>query len=65
VKYLKEDAGGAPVGAFFAVSGRDGLSPEVDLAWQRDTDDPLAGSLTVNMFTAVAGAQYGSSSREQ
>jgi hypothetical protein len=59
VKYLKEDAGCAPVGAFLALSGRGGLSPEVDLGWQRDTDDPPGGSVTLNLFTAVVGLRYG------
>ncbi len=62
VEYLKEGAGSAPVGAFLAVSGRDGLSPEIDLGWQRDTDDPPAGSVTLNRYTAVVGARYGFSS---
>ena len=55
-KYLGEDDGGsAPVGAFLALSGRHGLSLEVDLGWQRDSEELLGESLTLDTFTAVAG----------
>jgi hypothetical protein len=58
VKYLEEDAGSAPVGAFLALSGRSGLSPELDLGWQRDSEDLLDESFTLNTFTAVAGPKF-------
>ena len=58
VKYLEEDGGSAPVGAFLALSGRDGLSLELDLGWQRDSEDLLDGSITLNTFTAVAGPKF-------
>ncbi len=51
VKYLETDAGSAPVGAFLALSGRKSLTLELDLGWQRDSEE-LA---TLNTFTAVAG----------
>ena len=43
-QYLEGDGGSAPVGAFLALSGRNGLSPELDLGWQRDSEDFLDGS---------------------
>jgi hypothetical protein len=55
VKYLEEDFGSAPVGAFLALFGRDGLSPELELGWQRDSQ----GSVALNTFTAVVGPRYG------
>jgi hypothetical protein len=58
VKYLEEDAGSAPVGAFLALSGRDGLSLELDLGWQRDSEDLGGESFTLNTFTALAGPKY-------
>jgi hypothetical protein len=57
-KYLEEDAGSAPVGAFLALSGRDGLSLELDLGWQRDSEDFLDESFTLDTFTAVAGPKF-------
>jgi hypothetical protein len=58
-QYLEEDGGNAPVGAFLALSGRDGLSPELDLGWQRDSEEFFEESITLNTFTAVAGPRYG------
>jgi hypothetical protein len=55
VKYLEEDAGSAPVGAFLALSGRKTLTPELDLGWQRDSEELFGESFTLNTFTAVAG----------
>ena len=54
VKYLEEGVGSAPVGAFLALSGRDGLSPELDLGWQRDSEEDVV----LNTFTAVAGPKF-------
>ena len=54
-QYLEGDGGSAPVGAFLALSGRNGLSPELDLGWQRDSEDFLDETVTLNTFTAVAG----------
>lgn len=54
VKYLEEDAGSAPVGAFLALSGRKAVTPELDLGWQRDSE----GDITLNTFTAVAGPKF-------
>lgn len=51
VKYLETDAGSAPIGAFLALSGRKNLTRELDLGWQRDSEE----SVTLNTFTAVAG----------
>ena len=51
VKYLETDAGSAPVGAFLALSGRKNLTLELDLGWQRDSEE----GVTLNTFTAVAG----------
>ena len=58
-KHLEEDAGSAPVGAFLALSGSDGLSLELDLGWQRDSEEFLDESITLNTFTAVAGPRLG------
>jgi hypothetical protein len=58
-QYLEEDGGNAPVGAFLALSGRNGLSPELDLGWQRDSEELFDESITLNTFTAVAGPRYG------
>ena len=55
VKYLEEDAGSAPVGAFLALSGRKNLTLELDLGWQRDSEELFGESFTLNTFTAVAG----------
>jgi hypothetical protein len=55
-KYLEEgDGGSAPVGAFLALSGRYGLSLELDLGWQRDSEELFGESVTLDTFTAVAG----------
>ena len=58
VTYLEEDGGSAPVGAFLALSGREGLSAELDLGWQRDSEDFFDETLTLNTFTFVAGPRY-------
>jgi hypothetical protein len=58
-QYLEEDGGNAPVGAFLALSGRDGLSLELDLGWQRDSEDFFDETITLDTFTAVAGPRYG------
>jgi hypothetical protein len=58
VQYLEEDGGNAPVGAFLALSGRDGLSPELDLGWQRDSEELFDETFTLDTFTAVAGPRY-------
>ncbi len=55
VKYLETDAGSAPVGAFLALSGRKNLTLELDLGWQRDSEEAFGESFTLNTFTAVAG----------
>jgi hypothetical protein len=55
VKYLETDAGSAPVGAFLAISGRKNLTLELDLGWQRDSEELFGESFTLNTFTAVAG----------
>jgi len=57
-KYLETDAGSAPVGAFLAISGRKGLAPELDLGWQRDSEELFGESFTLNTFTAVAGPKF-------
>jgi hypothetical protein len=54
VKYLETGGGSAPVGAFLALSGRKGLTPELDLGWQRDSEE----GVTLNTFTAVAGPKF-------
>jgi len=54
-KYLETDAGSAPVGAFLAVSGRRNLTLELDLGWQRDSEELFGESFTLNTLTAVAG----------
>jgi hypothetical protein len=59
VQYLEEDGGNAPVGAFLALSGRNGLSPELDLGWQRDSEELFDESIALNTFTAVAGPRDG------
>jgi hypothetical protein len=51
VKYLEEGLGSAPAGAFLALSGRKNVTPELDLGWQRDSEQ----GVTLNTFTAVAG----------
>ena len=56
--YLEDDGGSAPLGAFLALSGRQGLSPELDLGWQRDSEDFFDESITLNTFTFVAGPRY-------
>ena len=56
--YLEDDGGSAPVGACLALSGRQGLSPELDLGWQRDSEDFFDESITLNTFTFVAGPRY-------
>jgi hypothetical protein len=58
-KYLETGGGTAPVGAFLALSGRNGLSPELDLGWQRDSEKFLDETITLNTFTAVAGPRFG------
>jgi opacity protein-like surface antigen len=58
-QYLEGDGGSAPVGAFLALSGRNGLSPELDLGWQRDSEKFLDETITLNTFTAVAGPRFG------
>ena len=58
-QYLEEGGGNAPVGAFLALSGRNGLSPDLDLGWQRDSEEFLDETITLNTFTAVAGPRYG------
>ncbi len=55
VKYLETDAGSAPVGAFLALSGRKNFTLELDLGWQRDSEEVFGESFTLNTFTAVAG----------
>lgn len=56
--YLEEDGGSAPYGAFLALSGREGLSPELDLGWQRDSEEFFDETLHLDTFTAVAGPRY-------
>jgi opacity protein-like surface antigen len=58
-KYVETGGGTAPVGAFLALSGRNGLSPELDLGWQRDSEKFLDETITLNTFTAVAGPRFG------
>jgi hypothetical protein len=59
-KYLGEgDGRTAPVGAFLAVSGRHGLGLELDLGWQRDSEDLPDARVTLDTFTAVAGLRFG------
>jgi len=59
VQYLEEGGGSAPVGAFLALSGRNGLSLELDLGWQRDSEELFDETITLNTFTAVAGPRFG------
>jgi hypothetical protein len=59
VKYLEEGGGSAPLGAFLAFSGRDRLSFELDLGWQRDSEDAFEETITLDTFTAVAGPRWG------
>lgn len=58
VAYLEDGGGNAPLGAFLALSGRQGLSPELDLGWQRDSEDLFDETITLNTFTFVAGPRY-------
>jgi hypothetical protein len=57
--YLEEGGGSAPLGAFLALSGRQGLSAELDLGWQRDSEDLFDETIHLDTFTAVAGPRYG------
>ncbi len=59
VAYLEEGGGSAPLGAFLAVSGRQGLSVELDLGWQRDSEDIFDETIHLDTYTAVAGPRYG------
>ncbi len=56
--YLEEGGGSAPLGAFLALSGRQGLSPELDLGWQRDSEDLFDETIHLDTFTFVAGPRY-------
>lgn len=56
--YLEEGGGSAPLGAFLALSGRTGLTAELDLGWQRDSEDFFDETITLNTFTFVAGPRY-------
>jgi hypothetical protein len=57
--YLEEGGGTAPVGAYFALSGRKNVTLELDLGWQRDSEDFVGETFTLNTFTAVAGPKFG------
>ena len=58
VTYLEEGGGSAPLGAFLALSGRGGLSVELDLGWQRDSEDLFDETIHLDTFTFVAGPRY-------
>jgi hypothetical protein len=58
-KSFEEGWGTAPVGAFLALSGRKNFTLEFDLGWQRDSEDFLEETVTLNTITAVAGPRIG------
>jgi hypothetical protein len=60
VQYLETGGGNAPVGAFVSISGNKGLSPELDLGWQRDSEF----GVTLNTFTVTAGPRFALGSSE-
>ena len=53
-KYLEQDAGSAPVGAYLSVAGTKAFSLELDLGWQRDSEERVV----LNTFTATAGPRF-------
>ncbi|HUL76431.1 MAG TPA: outer membrane beta-barrel protein [Vicinamibacteria bacterium] len=69
-QYLETGGGTAPVGAFLTLSGRKSVTLELDLGWQRRSDEsgaptavigvPAAGSggVTLNTFTVTAGPKF-------
>jgi hypothetical protein len=57
-KYLEEDTGSAPVGAYLSLSGTKRVSFELDLGWQRDSEDIFNESLVLNTFTATLGPRF-------
>ena len=66
VKYLETEGGTAPVGAFLALSGRKSVTLELDLGWQRHSEEtgaptgPAGESMvaTLNTFTVTAGPKF-------
>jgi hypothetical protein len=54
VKYLEEDLGSAPLGAYVSLAGRRAVTPELDLGWQQDKE----GDVTLNTFTVTAGPRF-------
>ena len=59
LKSLEDGGGSVPTGGYLSFAGtRDGVSPELDLAYHRDTED----SVTLNTFTGFIGPRFGSAS---
>lgn len=59
LKSLEKGGGSVPLGAYLSFAGgRDGTSPELDLAYHRDSVD----AVKVHTFTAFAGPRFGSGS---
>ena len=69
VKYLDTGGGSAPVGAFFALSGRKSLTLELDLGWQHYSEPTMStassagGSLGRNTLTVLAGPKINFATR--
>ena len=59
LKSLEDGGGTVPLGGYVSFAGgSDVTSPELDLAYHRDTE----GSANLDMFTAFLGPRFGSSS---
>src|SRR5207247_1847076 len=57
LKSLDDGGGSIPTGGYLSFAGaRDAVSPELDLAYHRDTQD----SVTLNSFTGFIGPRFGS-----
>ncbi len=58
VKYLEEQAGSAPVGAYLSISGTKRVSLELDLGWQRDPVSAFDETIVLNTLTATVGPRF-------
>lgn len=58
VKYLEDDAGSAPVGAYVSIAGTRPVTVELDLGWQRDSEEFFDDSIVLDTFTVTAGPRF-------
>ena len=64
VKYLEDGGGSAPLGVFVSLSGRKNVTLDLDLGWQRDSEDVLGQTINLDTFTATAGPRFNFGSGE-